>query len=269
MADDPFPRDRLAAMVRRMPAYLRLSWRLAKDPLLSKARRAAVVGAAGYLASPIDLVPGVIPLIGQLDDIAVAIAALRLALAGLSTEQRQAHLAAVGLADQDLADDLRTVGATTAWIGRAGYRTSKRAASAGGRAAAAGASVAVRTTRSAAGKAAPAAQAAANRAATAVPAAKAMADRATPAAQAVADKVGPPAKAVADKAAPAVKATGRVARDAGARAKVAGGRALGAAGAAIGKVPRPGRSKEPEVLVTEVDLPLLPPPPPGRGPASD
>ena len=41
-------------MVRRMPAYLRLSWRLGKDPLLSKARRAAVIGAAGYLASPVD-----------------------------------------------------------------------------------------------------------------------------------------------------------------------------------------------------------------------
>ena len=75
MTHDPFPRERVAAMVRRMPAYLRLSWRLGKDPLLSKARRAAVIGAAGYLASPVDLVPGVIPVLGQLDDIAVALAA--------------------------------------------------------------------------------------------------------------------------------------------------------------------------------------------------
>ena len=58
MADDPFPRDRVATMMRRLPAYLRLSWRLTRDPLLSRARRAAVIGAAGYLASPIDLVPG-------------------------------------------------------------------------------------------------------------------------------------------------------------------------------------------------------------------
>ncbi len=253
MAEDPFPRDRLTAMVRRMPAYLRLSWRLAKDPLLSRARRAAVVGAAGYLASPIDLVPGVIPLLGQLDDIAVAIAALRVALAGLSTEQRQAHLVAVGLSDQDLADDLRTIGATTAWIGRAGYRGSKRAVAAGGRAATAGAGVAVRTTKAAAERASPAAKAAATRAATAAPAAKAMAGKAAPA-----------AKAVAGKAAPAAKATGRAARGAGSKAKAVGGTALGAAGAALGKVRRPGRSTEPEVLVTEVDVPLLPPPPPDR-----
>jgi hypothetical protein len=61
-----------------------------------------------------------------------------------------------------------------------------------------------------------------------------------------------------------VKATGRVARDAGSKAKGAGGKALGAAGAALGRLPRPGQSKAPEVLVTEVDLPLLPPPSPDR-----
>jgi uncharacterized membrane protein YkvA (DUF1232 family) len=264
MADDPFPRHRIAALGRRMPAYLRLSWRLAKDPLLSKARRAAVVGAAGYLASPIDLVPGVIPLLGQLDDIAVAIAALRIALAGLSFEQRQVHLQAVGLRDEDLSADLRTIGATIAWMGRAGYRTTRRAAVASGRAAVAGADAAVRTSRSAADRAGPAARAVASRAASAAPAAKSAAAKAVPAARAVTDRAAPVARAAADRATPAAKATGRAAAATGRAAKDAGGRALGAAGAALGRVPRPGQTKEPEVLVTEVDLPLLPPPPPDR-----
>jgi uncharacterized membrane protein YkvA (DUF1232 family) len=158
MADDPFPRDRVATMMRRVPAYLRLSWRLTREPLLSRARRAAVIGAAGYLASPIDLVPGVIPVLGQLDDLAVALAAIRLALAGLSPERRRFHLDAVGLADEDLTADLRTVGATTAWILRAGVRATGRGlqatgrglqatgrgAQAGGRAAVKGAALAAR-----------------------------------------------------------------------------------------------------------------------------
>ena len=128
MSEDPFPRERVGAMVRRMPAYVRLAWRLGKDPLLSKARRAAVVAAAGYLASPVDLVPGVIPVIGQLDDIAFALAAIRLALGGLDAERRREHLEAVGLADEHLAADLRTVGATSLWLARAGFRTTKKAA---------------------------------------------------------------------------------------------------------------------------------------------
>lgn len=144
MSDDPFPRERVAAMLRRLPAYLRLAWRLAREPLLSRARRAAVVGAAGYLASPVDLVPGVIPVLGQLDDLAVALAAIRFAMSGLSPERRRLHLEAVGLADEELTADLRTVGATMAWLLRAGARTMVGAARVGGRAAVAGAGLAAR-----------------------------------------------------------------------------------------------------------------------------
>ena len=144
---DPFPHDRFTAMLGRLPAYLRLAWRLGRDPLLSRARRAAILGAAGYLASPIDLVPGVIPVLGQLDDLAVAIAALRLALDGLHPERRRMHLEAVGLADADLGDDLRTIGATTAWIVRAAARLTTRVVVDGSHAVATGVAVAARSTR--------------------------------------------------------------------------------------------------------------------------
>lgn len=142
-ASDPFPRDRFTALLGRLPAYGRLAWRLAREPLLSRLRRAAIAAAAAYLASPVDLVPGVIPVLGQLDDLAVALAAIRLALAGLSPERRRAHLEAVGLGDADLAADLRALGATTAWVARAGGRTAARAARAGGRVANRGAQGAV------------------------------------------------------------------------------------------------------------------------------
>ena len=130
---DPFPREPFVALIRRLPAYGRLAWRLGRDPLLSRARRAAVLGGAAYLASPIDLVPGFLPVLGQLDDIAVVLATLRLALDGLSPARRAAHLQAVGLADADLTGDLRTLGATGAWVGRAGFRATSRAARVGAR----------------------------------------------------------------------------------------------------------------------------------------
>jgi uncharacterized membrane protein YkvA (DUF1232 family) len=136
---DPFPRDRFAATAKRLPAYGRLAWRLAREPLLSKARRAALVAAAGYLVSPIDAVPGVIPVLGQLDDLLVGFAAIKLALAGLSPSQRQAHLAAVGLDDRTLSEDLRTVGVTGAWVARAAGRTGATVARRGASLAVAGA----------------------------------------------------------------------------------------------------------------------------------
>lgn len=144
---DPFPRDRFAAMLHRLPNYVRLSWRLGKDPMLSKARRAAVVAAAGYVVSPVDLVPGIVPVLGQLDDLAFALLALRLALDGLHPDRRRAHLAAVGLEDAHITDDLRTIGATTTWIARSGLRLTGRMLREGGELTIAGLGIAERSGR--------------------------------------------------------------------------------------------------------------------------
>ena len=144
---DPFPRDRFSAMLHRLPNYVRLSWRLGKDPMLSRARRVAVVAAAGYVVSPVDLVPGIVPVLGQLDDLAFALLALRLALDGLHADRRRAHLAAVGLEDAHLTDDLRTIGATTTWIARSGLRLTGRLVREGGELAISGAGVAARSSR--------------------------------------------------------------------------------------------------------------------------
>jgi uncharacterized membrane protein YkvA (DUF1232 family) len=136
---DPFPIQRFRALLRRMPTYARLAWRIGRDPDLGTPRRAALVGAMAYLASPIDLVPGFIPVAGQLDDAAVALLGLRFALDGLPASQREAHLSAAGLEASDLDDDLATVRAGAAWMLRRGGRLGLRAARLLGRAVVAGA----------------------------------------------------------------------------------------------------------------------------------
>jgi uncharacterized membrane protein YkvA (DUF1232 family) len=126
---DPFPRDEFTALLRHLPAYARLAWTLARDPRLSRARRLAVLAGAAYVLSPIDLVPGFIPVAGQLDDVAVALGAIRLALNGLKPEFRAATLAAAHLTQADLDSDLRTTGAIAGWMARSGLRVTRRAAS--------------------------------------------------------------------------------------------------------------------------------------------
>jgi uncharacterized membrane protein YkvA (DUF1232 family) len=148
---DPFPRNAVMAMVRRLPAYARLSLTLARDPRLSRRRRAAVLAAAGYVISPIDIVPGFIPGIGQLDDMAVALAAIRYALGGLDPQTRGTHLAAAGLAEADLSTDLRTVARTTGWLVRAGGRAGVRVAKGGVAIATSAGGIARRALRSAVG----------------------------------------------------------------------------------------------------------------------
>ena len=127
-SSDGFPRDRFVALVGRFPKYARLAWHLARDERLSRARQAALLVGAAYLVSPIDLVPGIIPVVGQLDDALVVLLAIRHALTGLPPADREAALAAAGLDPRALDDDLRTIAATYAWLGRKGARLTWRAA---------------------------------------------------------------------------------------------------------------------------------------------
>jgi len=130
---DPFPRDRFAALLRRLPSYARLAWHLARDERLSRSRQIALLAGAAYLVSPVDLVPGIIPVAGQLDDAFVVLLAIRLALAGLPAADREAALAEAGLESTAIDDDVRTIGATYAWIGRQGARITWRTAQTLGR----------------------------------------------------------------------------------------------------------------------------------------
>ena len=129
LGEPGFPREEFGALVRRLPNYGRLAWSLARDPRLSTVRRAAVLAAAAYVVSPIDFIPGIIPVAGQLDDLAIALAAIRLALDGLRPEVRAERLAVAGLTQTDIAADARTIGAVSGWMVRSGVRLGRRAAS--------------------------------------------------------------------------------------------------------------------------------------------
>jgi uncharacterized membrane protein YkvA (DUF1232 family) len=121
-AVDEFPREQFGELVRRLPRYGRLAWALARDPRVSKSRRLAVLAGAAYVISPVDLVPGFIPLAGQLDDLLVALGAIRLALDGLKPDWRAERLAAAGLTQAELDADIHTATASAAWMARSAAR---------------------------------------------------------------------------------------------------------------------------------------------------
>ena len=124
---DPFPKDRLVAVLKRLPAYARLAYRLSRDPDLPRIRRVALLGAFAYLVSPLDAIPGFIPVIGQVDDVLVVLMTLHFALDSLTPEQRHRHLTSAGLTEADTAADLDAIAAMGAWVLRAGGRAGARA----------------------------------------------------------------------------------------------------------------------------------------------
>jgi uncharacterized membrane protein YkvA (DUF1232 family) len=59
-----------------LPHLVKLLARLMRDPRVSPRSKAVLVLVVGYLASPIDLIPDMIPGMGQLDDLVIAAFAL-------------------------------------------------------------------------------------------------------------------------------------------------------------------------------------------------
>jgi len=66
--------------LKRLPAYARLVATMARDERVPWSARAMLLFGGAYLVSPLDLVPGIIPVAGQLDDLYVVLAALKQAL---------------------------------------------------------------------------------------------------------------------------------------------------------------------------------------------
>ncbi|WP_324668912.1 YkvA family protein [Geochorda subterranea] len=112
----------VAPVLGRVPAYGRLAWALWREPALSRARKALLIGGLAYSLSPVDLVPGFVPGAGQLDDLLALLYALRSALGALPAASREAHLRAVGLDPSTLEDDIARVRAALGLLARQGVR---------------------------------------------------------------------------------------------------------------------------------------------------
>jgi uncharacterized membrane protein YkvA (DUF1232 family) len=79
-------REDARALAGFIPDCLVLVSRLARDPRISRPRRAILFLVLGYLALPFDLVPDFLPGIGQLDDAVILGLALRVVIRGGGTE---------------------------------------------------------------------------------------------------------------------------------------------------------------------------------------
>jgi uncharacterized membrane protein YkvA (DUF1232 family) len=70
-------RDEARVLATFIPDCIVLVTRLARDPRVPRRRKLLLLGLAGYLALPVDLVPDFIPVAGQLDDAIIVALVLR------------------------------------------------------------------------------------------------------------------------------------------------------------------------------------------------
>jgi uncharacterized membrane protein YkvA (DUF1232 family) len=83
--------------VRALLASARLSWRLVRDPRTPVGHKLFLGAAVALIVSPINWIPNFIPILGQMEDLALLALALNLFLKRVPAELRHEHAAALGL----------------------------------------------------------------------------------------------------------------------------------------------------------------------------
>jgi uncharacterized membrane protein YkvA (DUF1232 family) len=98
-----------APLATRAPMYGRLLLALLSDPRIPLSRKAILGFAAGYVASPVDLIPDIIPGLGRVDDAAVVILALDLFLESVPRQLLYEKLGELDIDARELERDLGRV----------------------------------------------------------------------------------------------------------------------------------------------------------------
>ena len=98
----------VAELIRRLPTYLRLVWALLRDSRVPAGQKLILAGIVGYLVLPIDLIPDSVPVLGQLDDIAVALLGLDLFIRSAPQDVVEEHLRRIAQDKAQLSRDLAT-----------------------------------------------------------------------------------------------------------------------------------------------------------------
>ena len=83
------------ALLRTLVAQARLAIRLLRDPRVPWLTKGVPLLAALYLVAPLDFVPDIFPVLGQLDDLGVAVVALEVFLRLCPSGARAFHEAAI------------------------------------------------------------------------------------------------------------------------------------------------------------------------------
>jgi uncharacterized membrane protein YkvA (DUF1232 family) len=95
-------------LIRRLPIYIRLVWALLRDGRVPARQKLILAGIGAYVVLPIDLIPDFVPVLGQLDDLAVVLLGLDLFIRSAPQDIVDEHLAKISQDKDQLRRDVAT-----------------------------------------------------------------------------------------------------------------------------------------------------------------
>lgn len=99
-------RTQLIKLAAQLPMYIKLLWGLSKDQRVPVHAKGLLVAALAYLLSPIDLIPDFIPVLGQIDDVAVFLMVWQVFRSQCPPEVWEEHLHRIKMGESDFDRDM-------------------------------------------------------------------------------------------------------------------------------------------------------------------
>jgi uncharacterized membrane protein YkvA (DUF1232 family) len=96
----------MARLIVKLPTYARMVWGIFRDPRTPIGLKGMLAAALAYVVMPVDLIPDVIPILGQADDLTVLLLVLDLFIQNAPPEVRAEHSARARNGTADLDRDL-------------------------------------------------------------------------------------------------------------------------------------------------------------------
>ncbi|KUO72890.1 MAG: hypothetical protein APF77_24220 [Clostridia bacterium BRH_c25] len=114
---DDLERD-IFSVIGRLPRYSKLLVKLYKSPDIRKRHKLLLSMGIAYSASPIDLIPGIIPVAGQLDNLLIMLRCLEKVLDAYDVKITGKYLDEAGTSVDEIKEDIQLTGETLKSIGR-------------------------------------------------------------------------------------------------------------------------------------------------------
>lgn len=106
------------SIIEKLPGYSKLLFKLYRSKGISMRHKLTLSVGIAYSLSPIELIPGIIPVAGQLDNLLVMLRCLEKVLDKADPEITGPYLEEAGITPEEIKEDIRLVKATLKEIGR-------------------------------------------------------------------------------------------------------------------------------------------------------